>query len=792
MKTPVARAIRTKRHTLQVALCIGSLVVALSSHEAAAQDAVPFDVYGRPIADELGPICYRQDGDNWIAVHADGSMEPAPPVAANSLPSRSDTASQSGFHFDPYVTLPSGSVPIAVAIGDVTGDGRPDVVMTTGHYFDPGNDYKVLVYAQTADGNLAPPVRYSFSVNGDGHGVALADLDEDGVLDVVVGHDVGLTVFLANGQGGLRAGVLTIDADAYKVVATDVDRDGHMDVVSLGWSRGATIFYGDGRGSFRQTAHLDTYARGFNDLKTRDLTGDGVDDLAVMTGNYGDYLSIHRHDGVGGFVPGYDRYQMDSYLVAGVGLGDVSGDGLNDAVLSRPKNSPTWLWIMTQNPSDHRLTGPTTIQTFELPDAVEVADVDGDGREDVVVNHGSWVRLGVYLQTPGGGLSPEVLYPIPFVSFSSGSSMAIGDISSDGCADVVFGTYPLGLVVLHGSGCVPRCQPGLCDDNNPCTDDSCDPATGCGHANNTRPCDDSNACTTGDVCASGACHPGGPTSCDDGNCCTIDSCSPATGCTHVANTVAPVFTAQPSLGGAILWPPNHGYADFTLASTGAAASSTCGIASIQFVSCSSSQPENGTGTGDGNSMRDCVYEPGALHLRAERDGACSPIGRVYTTSLVAVDVCGNRTTSNPVDVGVWHDRGNPPAGVTVVSAHGSNQSDFRAGTNGAYGADCGAGGPFANGTVHDDSDADPEMEIAQQAAVNVDDLRLEKGASDLELTWGTPVQIGQVTRFHVWRLDAATLFWSQVAEVSKQTTSYQDPSLNDGSNWQYKVTAVIK
>ena len=57
-------------------------MVALSSHEAAAEDTVPTDVYGRPLVDQLGPIDYRQDGEDWIAIHADGCWELAPPVTS--------------------------------------------------------------------------------------------------------------------------------------------------------------------------------------------------------------------------------------------------------------------------------------------------------------------------------------------------------------------------------------------------------------------------------------------------------------------------------------------------------------------------------------------------------------------------------------------------------------------------------------------------------------------------------------------------------------------------------------
>ena len=71
-----------------------------------------------------------------------------------------------------------------------------------------------------------------------------------------------------------------------------------------------------------------------------------------------------------------------------------------------------------------------------------------------------------------------------------------------------------------------------CDDGNPCTDDACDPVTGCKHVDNVLPCDDGNSCTTGDVCGAGTCAGAGSLDCDDGNPCTQDSCLPGGGCSH--------------------------------------------------------------------------------------------------------------------------------------------------------------------------------------------------------------------------------------------------------------------
>jgi hypothetical protein len=78
-----------------------------------------------------------------------------------------------------------------------------------------------------------------------------------------------------------------------------------------------------------------------------------------------------------------------------------------------------------------------------------------------------------------------------------------------------------------------------CDDGNACTDDSCsmEAAAGadpCVHAPNTAPCDDGDACTVTSACAGGTCKAGAPLVCDDGQPCTDDTCDPASGCKNQA------------------------------------------------------------------------------------------------------------------------------------------------------------------------------------------------------------------------------------------------------------------
>ena len=75
--------------------------------------------------------------------------------------------------------------------------------------------------------------------------------------------------------------------------------------------------------------------------------------------------------------------------------------------------------------------------------------------------------------------------------------------------------------------------PTPCNDGDECTDDSCDPAAGCVFSLNEAPCDDDNLCTLQDHCEQGQCVGGEELLCDDGDPCTDDSCLDGFGCTFV-------------------------------------------------------------------------------------------------------------------------------------------------------------------------------------------------------------------------------------------------------------------
>src|SRR3954470_11723032 len=117
-----------------------------------------------------------------------GAVLAAVAVAIPVLASAGHTSAASTL-FAPFQSIALGSDTKAVAIGDVTGDGRADVVATSaqGSYAD----YRVYVLASLPDGTLAAPVSYPTPGTGTNRiqTVAIGDITGDGRADVVVGAD---------------------------------------------------------------------------------------------------------------------------------------------------------------------------------------------------------------------------------------------------------------------------------------------------------------------------------------------------------------------------------------------------------------------------------------------------------------------------------------------------------------------------------------------------------------------------------------------------------------------------
>ncbi len=114
------------------------------------------------------------------------------------------------------------------------------------------------------------------------------------------------------------------------------------------------------------------------------------------------------------------------------------------------------------------------------------------------------------------------------------------DPTNGSCKNEVVACADNQVCVPSTGECVPCIADSDCDDENPCTDDTCNEASGCVFTpDDTNPCGDADTCNGRDVCEGGNCVSGPALDCDDGKPCTDDTCNPATGCVFTPNDALP-------------------------------------------------------------------------------------------------------------------------------------------------------------------------------------------------------------------------------------------------------------
>ncbi len=335
-----------------------------------------------------------------------------------------------------------GSWPEAVAIGDVTGDGRNDVVVATSYYFDAANDYHLFVFAQTANGALAPPISYATAAtyNNRPKSIAIGDVTGDGRADVVLGlYSLGIQIFPQLASGSLGSPALTPTYDSAVIALGQLDGDGRLDVVGIGPS--TSVFLNDGNGGVRAPV---TYPTDGYDVVVADVTADGRDDIVVRSTQ----IKVLPQLAAGGFG-GAATYSAGSNGVYGLGSGDVTGDGRNDVVASYGGNRRNSFISVVPQTLFGTLGTAVSYPSYDIPEPIGTADFDLDGRADVVTLHGGWNAAGVYREQTDGTLAAEERYTIPYASHYNAHGLAVGDLDGNGSPDLAVADYNNGLVVLR-------------------------------------------------------------------------------------------------------------------------------------------------------------------------------------------------------------------------------------------------------------------------------------------------------------------------------------------------------
>lgn len=344
--------------------------------------------------------------------------------------------------FQPYVVQALSDDARSVAFGDVTGDGRTDVVAST--------DTSLVVLAQGADGSLGAPVEYAGNAAYSSTlAIGVADLDEDADQDVVVTTEDGVQIWKQDASGELFHEWDFLPPGARDLEVADVSGDGLADLV-VNTDTGIRAYWqisGDLM-SAHPTAVVGSEPA--TEVEVGDVTGDGLPDVVSALGSTVEVRAqLPDHSFAAptvypsGGATGWDQ-------VNGLALGDTSGDGLLDVHVTTGGNQPTGRVVTRLQTPNHVLGAPQARATYDIPETIEAADVTGDGRDDLLVLHGGWNRLGVYDSTPGTDPA-ETLFPIPYASHYPADGLAVGDVTGDGLPDVAAADDNHGVVLLEHS-----------------------------------------------------------------------------------------------------------------------------------------------------------------------------------------------------------------------------------------------------------------------------------------------------------------------------------------------------
>ena len=304
-------------------------------------------------------------------------------------------------------TLRAGSHPILTA--DFNRDGNPDLVV-----LEPGNS-QVLIYLGKGDGTFQTPkiVAVANSPKYMTVGDVNNDRNPDLILSAATKTSVGFTVLLGTGNGSFHAPVMTTalnGAAGGPLVVGDLNNDGHLDVVSTSTGGFAEAFLGNGNGTFREQTFI--YDGGGADSEGQpvlaDIYGNGKLDLVV--GNYGfmgfpGNVTLFEGNGDGTFSN--PTYYNAGFFPVWLAAADMNGDGKQDLVAGNAySNSLTVLLnkgngVFAASPNNY-LTGflETDLQT-PTPGLLSIGDFNGDGKPDVAVAAKSGVNI---LMNIGGGV----------------------------------------------------------------------------------------------------------------------------------------------------------------------------------------------------------------------------------------------------------------------------------------------------------------------------------------------------------------------------------------------------
>ncbi len=366
--------------------------------------------------------------------------------------------------FSPQQTFATGSYPYSVAAADLNGDGKPDLLVTNGS----DGTVSVLLNA-TAPGATTPSFspQQTFATDGFPRSVTAADVNGDGKPDLIVANTWSGTVSVLlnttpapattfDGNSFATQQTFATGSGTFFVTAADLNGDGKLDLIvaNIYDSTVSVLLNTTAPGATTPSfATQQTFAVGSNprSVTVADVNGDGKLDLIVTNGSDGTASVLLNTTTAGATTPSFSPQQTfatGNYPFSATAA-DVNGDGKPDLIVANANDGTVSVLLNTTAPgaATPSFAPQQTFATGNEPNSVTAAYVNGDGKPDLIVTNTYDSTVSVLLNTTApGATTPSFSPQQTFAMGSNPQSVTAADLNGDGKPDLIVANW------AHGSG----------------------------------------------------------------------------------------------------------------------------------------------------------------------------------------------------------------------------------------------------------------------------------------------------------------------------------------------------